>query len=48
MCRNSTEENKNRYEGMKKISKKVVSKTMREMADEGLSELKIVQIVCLY
>ena len=46
MCRKSTEENKRRYKNMKKANKEV-SKTMREMADEAHTELKIVQIGCL-
>ena len=35
MCRNSTEENRRRYEGMKK---KAVSKALREKAEEAVTE----------
>ena len=37
MCQNSFEENKRRYEGMKK---KEVYKAMREKAEEALTELQ--------
>ena len=33
MCRNSIEENENRYESMKNKTKKAVSKAVREMAE---------------
>ena len=43
MCRNSTEENKRRHGNMKKkagkLAKKAVSKSMREKAEEALTEL---------
>ena len=38
MCQNSTEENKRRYKGMKTKAKKVISKAMRENAEEVLTE----------
>ena len=37
ICQNNTVENKRRYESMKN---KAVSKSMREMAEEALSELQ--------
>ena len=40
MCRNNTEENKNRYGSMKNEAMKAVSKTMREKAPDLLVELK--------
>ena len=47
MCQNSTEENKRRYKSMKNKAKKAVSKAMREMADEALTELKHAQVGCI-
>ena len=38
MCQNSTEVNKSRYKRMKDKAKKSVSKTMREKAEEALTE----------
>ena len=38
MCRNSTEENKRSYRNMKNKTKKAVSKAIREMPDESLTE----------
>ena len=40
MCQNSTEENKRRYKTMKRKAKKAASKTLREKAEEALTELK--------
>ena len=40
MCRNHIEDNRNRYKSMKNETKKAVSKAIREMAEEGLTELK--------
>ena len=40
-CQNSTDVNKRRYRNMKN---KVVSKTMREKAEEALTDLKIAQV----
>ena len=40
MCQYSTEENKRRYKSMKNKANKVVSKAMREKADEALTELQ--------
>ena len=40
MCRNCTEENKNRYKSVKNKAKKVVSKAMREKAEETFSAQK--------
>ena len=45
MCRNSSEENKNKYKSIKSKAKKVVLKAMREKAEEGLTELKNYQNV---
>ena len=39
-CMNSNDENKNRYESMKNKAKKVISKPMREKAEEVITELK--------
>ena len=40
MCRTSTVENTNRHKGKKKKAKNVVSKSIREKAEEALSELQ--------
>ena len=40
MCRNSTKENKNRYESMENNVKKADSKAMREKSLEMLTEEK--------
>ena len=46
-CRNSSDENRNRYNGMKNKANKSVSKAMRKKVEERLTELKIVQMECL-
>ena len=40
MHQNSTEENKRRHKSIKNKAKKAVSKAMREMAEEALTELQ--------
>ena len=40
MCRNSTEENMNRYEGMKIKAMRAVPSAMTEKAEEGLLQLR--------
>ena len=40
MWQNSTEENKRRYKSMKNKAKKIVTKAMREKAEEALTELQ--------
>ena len=47
MCINSTVESKNRYEGMKNKTAKVVSRAIREKAGGMLTELRIVRMECL-
>ena len=42
MCRNSTEANKRRYEGVKNRPRKAVSKAIRDKAEEALTGLEIV------
>ena len=45
-CRNSTEENKRRYESMKNKAKTAVFQAMGQKAEEVLTKLKIVKMGC--